>query len=95
MKTLRDKLNEYLADMQEKTDKMKTLLMRDDIVWPEVEELIWGRVNGDSIIYHNFNEGEFVKVGEKDDYDNSYYCKRQDDSYTAWVSAKELEIYHE
>ena len=37
MKTLRDELNECILDMQANADKMKTLLMRDDIVWPEME----------------------------------------------------------
>jgi len=38
MKTLRDELNECILDMRENADKLRTLLMRDDIVWPEVED---------------------------------------------------------
>jgi len=38
MKTLRDELNDCILEMQATSDKMKTLLMRDDIVWPEMEE---------------------------------------------------------
>jgi len=40
MKTLRDELNDCILEMQATSDKMKTLLMRDDIVWPELDREI-------------------------------------------------------
>lgn len=93
MKTLKEKLQEYLAEMQATAKKFEELMNTPGIVWPELEggEFKEGEeviVTGDKrALDHGMPIGTIGRVIEVDD--NCAYCSFPTDD-KRWVGFEDL-----